>query len=578
MNEKINFLEPSTAQIRHQITNILESYNHDWDLIAELTQNSVDAIRLGAPVKGHMKLTICASEKRIILEDNGCGIPPGSLPNLLAPFSSNKFENPSLIGSKGVGVSFVIFSSATFQIETHHTEGAARASINGAWSWIEEQSEELPTLTFEHIDARKNTGTKVNITLPNSSSHEFFKLSIEQLEMILRTKTAIGDTRTIWGEEPKNDVLLTFTDLNGKKHEREIDCSYFLPTSKLSTSKYISLRDFQDWNTGDRTDAQKRAKLRDKLIYLDGEKEAAGRKIRYWACFVPKRQAWDTVSVASQLIGKEILDLNPLERSHKYEGAHYLFSGGMYTSTRSMPTGIRSDIIPRGSAGYLPNFFILVDDPQLSFDIGRKSIPGRQLGMLRDVAADVFRNFINSIKRYVSGEPEPGVDEWNRTAMFNEIRDMPDLQSTRTKFIKRPSSQEATIAAMFFEMIGRGDLDNFKPYISGYRNKYDLYSKYNNSDVVLEFKYKLSSLFRDFDNETKLADEVDIVVVWEITENDIEVLHSRGFELEQISEGLSGTKDKVFHYNLTLGSAKAIKVICLKLLVDENSVEVRTAC
>ena len=568
MTEQIDFLAPSTAQIRHQIKNILDSYNHDWDLIAELAQNSVDAIRLASPVKGHLKLQIDAPKKRIILEDNGCGIRSSELPGLLAPFSSDKFGDPTLIGHKGVGISFVIFSSAKFEIEAHHAKGSARASIDGAWAWVDAQTNELPKLEFEHIDSSISTGTRVSITLPDSASHDFFEHSIDQLEMILRTKTAIGDTRTIWGEEPKNDVLLAFTDLNGIVHEREIDCSYFLPISRLSASKYISLRDFQEWNTGDRTDAQKRAKLRDKLVYLDGEKVAGGRNIRYWACFVPKRQAWDKVSVTSKLIGQDILSLNPLQRSQAYEGAHYLLSGGMYTSTRSMPTGIRSDMIPRGSAGYLPNFFILVDDPQLSFDIGRKSIPGRQLGMLRNLAADVFRDFINSIKKYVSGEPELDFDEWNRTAMFNEIRDMPDLQSTRTKFIKRPSSQEATIAAIFFEMIGRGDLKNFQPYISGYRNKYDLYSKYKQADVVLEFKYKLSSLFVDFDNERKLADEVDIVVVWEITESDYDVLHSRGFDLERIDEGLSGITNNVFHYNLTLGPTKAIKIICLKHIVE----------
>ena len=307
----------------------------------------------------------------------------------------------------------------------------------------------------------------------------------------------------------------------------------------------------------------------DKVIYLEGKKEKAGRGIQYWACFVPKRSAWDQVSVNSGLIGREILDLNPLERTQEYGDAEYLFSGGMFTSTRGMPTGIRTDIRPKGSAGYLPNFFIIVDDPQLTFDIGRKSIPGRQLGMLRGVASEVFGDFRNSIQKYVSGEPDPDPGEgWNRTAMFNEIREMPNLDSPITKFQKRPSSQEATIAAMFFEQIGRGNLDDFRPYISGYRNKYDLYSKYNNSDVVLEFKYTLSSLFSDFDNETKLFDEVDIVVVWEIVAKDYEVVKSRGFDLQRVEEGLSERDTAIFHFLLSLGPTTPIQIICLKNLIE----------
>ena len=133
MTRQIDFLQPNVSQIRHQIKNILDSYNHDWDLIAELSQNSVDAITLLDPVKGHMKLEINAQKKRIVVEDNGCGISPDELPKLLAPFSSDKGQNQMLIGNKGVGISFVIFSSAIFQIETHHKDGSARASIKGAW-------------------------------------------------------------------------------------------------------------------------------------------------------------------------------------------------------------------------------------------------------------------------------------------------------------------------------------------------------------------------------------------------------------------------------------------------------------
>ena len=569
MPEQLDFLKPSITQIRHQIRNILHSYNHDWDLIAELAQNSVDAISLRAQGKGRMELEINASERRIVLKDNGCGISPNDLPNLLAPFSSDKYGQQLLIGQKGVGVSFVIFSSSVFEIETHHEDGSAKASINDAWAWVESQNDELPKLIFDHLEPREARGTKVSVTLPKEVERDFFNLSFEQLEMVLRTRTAFGDTRTIWGERPNKEVLLTFVDLNGQSKTRKVECSYFLPTSNLSAGQYISLKGFKAWNTGERTDAQKRRKLRDKLIQVDDQRDQAGRTIRYWACFAPTRRVWDVVSVKSKLISKEILDLNPLARIERYGDAEYLFSGGMYTSTRGMPTGIRSDMRPKGSAGYLPNFFIIIDDPLLSFDIGRKSIPGRQLGMLRDIASDVFRDLLNSIKRYIGGEPELDTDDWDRTATFNDIRGMPDLHSQTTRFMKRPSGQEATIVAIFFELLGRGDLKEFQPYVSGYKNKYDLYSMYKRTDVVVEFKFALSSLFRDFDNENKLFDEVDIVVVWEVVEDDYDVVHNHGIDLEKIHEGLSETSDSMFHYRLVLGPTKPIKVMCLKDLVEK---------
>ena len=568
MLQQLNFLTPSIGQIRHQVSNILESYNHDWDLIAELAQNSVDAIRLRPQVRGKLQLEINAPEKRIVINDNGCGISPKSLPNLLAPFASDKSGKPLLIGQKGVGISFVIFSSSVFEIETHHEDGSARASILDAWAWVQSHDNKLPKLSFEEIASHGARGTTISVTLPPEDGREFFTLNAEQLIMILRTKTAIGDTQTIWRQVQNNKMSLTFVNLDGKRVVRDVNTSYMLPNSKLSKSKYIYLNEFKTWNTVDRTDSQKRRKLRDKLVLVSDQKEQAGRTIRYWACFAPSRKAWDLVSINSKLISKEILDLSREQRTNEYGSAEYLFSGGMYTSTKGMPTGIRSELRPRGSAGYLPNFFIIIDDPQLSFDIGRKSIPGRQLGMLRNISSDVFRDLLNNIKKYIGGEPELDTDDWDKTATFEDIRNMPDLYAENTRFTKRPSGQEATIVAMFFELLGSGNLGDFKPYVSGYKNKYDLYSKYKKSDVVIEFKFALSSLFRDFGDERKLFDEVDIVVVWEIVEDDYDVVHNQGIDLEKIETGLSETSESIFHYRLVLGPTKPIKVICLKYLVE----------
>jgi molecular chaperone HtpG len=40
-----NFLQQGVSHIRQSIIDIDDSYNNDWDILAELIQNSVDAIR-----------------------------------------------------------------------------------------------------------------------------------------------------------------------------------------------------------------------------------------------------------------------------------------------------------------------------------------------------------------------------------------------------------------------------------------------------------------------------------------------------------------------------------------------------
>ena len=56
------FLQPDNEQIRHQVRGVLDSYSHEWDLLSELLQNSIDEIREKSSGKGHILLLIDALE------------------------------------------------------------------------------------------------------------------------------------------------------------------------------------------------------------------------------------------------------------------------------------------------------------------------------------------------------------------------------------------------------------------------------------------------------------------------------------------------------------------------------------
>ena len=229
---------------------------------------------------------------------------------------------------------------------------------------------------------------------------------------------------------------------------------------------------------GDKSDTEKRRKLSNKIVWQVGKDYKAGRDIRYWSCFVPNRAVWDKLSEIKGLNDeKDELEIIPGEL---FTG--YTFSGGLYTSSKGMPTGIYLDLKPRGSAGYVPNFFIIIEDPSLSFDIGRKAIQTRQQGMLREIAYAEFREYINTVVKYLSGaidDPDPIYD---REELFEEIKSLPDLDFEESIFLKRPNGQEATVAGMFFEQLGKGRFGEFRPFISGYRGRYDLYGKLRNSE------------------------------------------------------------------------------------------------
>lgn len=558
---QIAFLQPDPEQIRHQIRGILDSYSHEWDLLAELTQNAVDAIARQRPVKGHVHLEIDAPNRKITIRDNGCGIDPADLPRLLRPFGSDKMRDSSQIGQKGVGLTFVIFSTTSFEIETHHINGSQRAAIHGARGWVDLGGDEQLLVNLEDI-AQSENGIVISITIADEN-HALWNLSHAELEYLLRTRTALGNTAHIWGGSLNCDFTLIHTDLSGDKWAAERECDYMLPTASLPDHEQISLEAFQIWmGEKDRDDVEKRRKLKDKVIFNSGKVNQAGRTINYWACFVPNRAFWRDLSARAGLHSEE--------EEEPENGTDYKFSGGLLTSTKGMPTGISLDLKPRGSAGYVPNFFIVIEDPSLSFDIGRKAIQGRQQGMLREIAYGQFREFISIASKYIGGSISDGPSPYDREELLEEIKSLPDLNSPLSRFVKRPNDQEATVAAMFYEQLGQGKFEGFEPYISGYRAKYDLFGRIGKRSFSIEFKFALSGLFKDFSDERKLFSEIDVVVVWDVFEHDWKEVSRRGLELQECKEGGVTQIEKRFpvvHYKLYIDGSKPIEIVCIRRIV-----------
>lgn len=563
------FLTPDTDQIKHQIRGILDSYSHDWDVLAELGQNSIDAICRKGPTRGHINITVDSPNKTIEFSDNGSGIDPNQLQRLLRPFATDKRGMENQIGQKGVGLTFVLFSSAVFEVESHHAAGSVKAKVTGANAWLHSEDDGELLAEISEIAANPETGFRIKVRLVNEV-HPLWDLSFAQILFAIRTRTALGNTDYIWDKELNCDFKIKHLDASGMSRERESDCKYLLPVEGLKGEDAISIDDYIDWRSSDdRSDQEKRRKLFNKIVYRSGKKYQAGRQLRYWACFVPNRAQWAKLSKFHGIdIEEEVDDISADESFNGFN-----FTGGLFTSSKGMPTGIYLDIKPRGSAGYVPNFFILIEDPSLSFDIGRKAIQARQQGMLRDLAYEQFREFLRTTVKYISGSVEDPDPVYDREELFEEIKSLPDLESGSSRFVKRPNAQEATVAAMFFEQLGKGSFGEYQPYISGYKGRYDLYGRLNKRSNVLEFKFDLSGLFRDFTDEKKMFDEVDTLVLWEITERDRKLAANRGLTISEIESGVLNSTPSRFpgaHYKINLDTVKSIEILSMKKIVKPD--------
>jgi molecular chaperone HtpG len=386
-----------------------------------------------------------------------------------------------------------------------------------------------------------------------------FELDLKQLENLLRTKTAVGSTKRIWETKDQNDLSLSVRYASGKIESSVFECQFLLPTE--DAKKSLSLDAYREWAAdGTKSDEQKRRKLKDALLFHSGSRIQSGREIRYWSCMAPSRKHWAQFAVEKGLIdASEEDDAEP-------EQWFFVQFGEVFLSTKYMPTGVTIELRPPGEAGYTENFFIIIEDESLSFDIGRKGIAPRTAGVLRKIAQDEFREYLK-FKRFLRGEATTNTSVFEREKLFEEIRGLPDLKCDRSRFIKRPNGQEATVAALFYEQLGKGGFVGFKPLISGYRDRYDLTGRYDNKNLILEFKFDLSGLFSDFTSARKMFDEVNVLIVWEITEVDRKKAQDRGIEIDEIDAEES---DRIFPDSdtlLSIDSVAPIEVVQLKKLL-----------
>lgn len=533
MSEVIsNFLAPSINQIRRSIRGIDDSYNNFWDILAELIQNSVDAIRKSENAAcGEIVLHIDCQKGEISIKDNGCGIAADKLIELLRPFSTDKADDETQIGEKGVGLKFAYFQSNFFSIRTGNAGETSYVEIKDARLWKQQTNDEQLSLVFEK---EEDTFVGTEIVLRGIENEQLFSLSIPQMKYIIRTRTAAGNTTAIWANIDPINITLDMKDYNGASETAQLDYKFCLPTENLSPNDQIDLDEFEEWlHAGDRTDLDKRNKLRDKVITARGTILHQGyRNINYWVCFLPSRSIWEKLSVNSSLASSELLS----DENWLNEKGVVLYRPGIFTSVKGMPTGINVEHPSTGYAGYWSNIFILFEDQALKFDIGRKSIHGLTSNIYRGHAKDIFNRFLQYVVKYVSGSVEPQAAEWNKEALIEEIKQLPNLNSNITKFIKNPKDQEASVAAIFYELIGSGRITDVEPIISGYRNKYDLYAKWNNRTVIIEFKAHLKNVVKDFDDARKMFDEMDYIVCWEVTDEDIAKLHQLSIAVEEVHE------------------------------------------
>jgi hypothetical protein len=571
--------------LRAQAQNILDSYAHPWDILAEGTQNSVDAIDQHAAQKSncvkHIAIVFDCKLRSIEICDTGIGMSLEDLRQVLAPGKSLKRGKANLKGEKGVGLSFMVFASNKFRIETCDGKQTTSVEIHNANKWIVGQEKEQPKFRnvrtqgpSEYRGSKNYTRVFVgDIPSKAEADEDVFNYTKERLVHVLRSKTAIGNTYALFndGKRPTVDVRveLEYTNDGGVRSTAEtVDYCYASPADYLKPADVIKWSTYQEL----RAQAKERT-LKGKCLVRNGEGVSDSAKKFRWFALATSRRTYDRISEERNLRTETTNDVEP----------------GIYVSTRGMPTGIQLAPPRSQQAAYWPSFFILIEYDAIRWDLGRKFVGGRIAEMLKKVALrDIFNTTVDHIAQFIEGGASEvaGLESEKQLEQIKEdIRKTPDLNCASIQYGKEPREEQGVLA-MFHELVAAGPLKNYSVRRSSARETYDAFVHYTVSkadlpkkaadrigketaeyDFFMEFKFEASGLLADLENR-KRARDIKLLVCWQINKAAFE---DQNIAVEQIDQDESifvgATHQLVFSNRFMWGGENKLHVICLKDLL-----------
>jgi len=596
----MDFLQQrSISAIKRELENIRDSYHHYWDLLAEMLQNSRDAI-IRAKDEGNtgpffIKIRIDAAHRLIEVFDNGIGIKAERIQDILAPGGGDKIDRPSEVGEKGVGLTYAVFSGDLFEIESSIASGEHFIGIvKNARSWLDDSgngTEELPEYRDESngqgyvihsqsheiegsvYPVRSFTRIAVSSIPPTDAENDIFNMSPDQLKFIICTRTAVGVTHKLFSHNWQSEFDTYFDYSLGNGHGRSVikmDAGF--PMVHNYVARSLRLDDvLQAFVTRD--EGAKRRFLNQSAVWAIDEQGEGEDVIRVYGVMMPGNGVFSQIS-------KGVLRLAEAT-ANEDDVSLGIFHSGIFVATKGMPTGVE---IPPGPGGSHITFYqrclFIVESDSIRFDLGRKSMHWRTRTKLQAAVTKLFKK-LEVLATYQSDERPKQNDsaEQTETKAAREARirsewdrytGLVNLNVTHIPYAKVPDGQEAAVAAIFHELLGAGYWSKYTPLHTGYAAQYDLHALYRKNDgeeperLLIEFKYTLESIINDLIQQRKHLDDIHLLVVWDANE---QMLRDSNFDLNR---AINPTYEGVTHiisipqfYGLA-----PIPVIILKTVLD----------
>jgi hypothetical protein len=555
--------------------NVLASYHHATDLLAEALQNATDAIDARSDTEPEaprrLRIDFDAAAKSFSVTDTGTGLSESDLKIIFRPNISFKVGTLARgragrsRGEKGVGLSFLLLACDRLTIQTCMGKHRYDAVIEGAASWARGAGEIPPPkglLQRSNPDTELDSDAYTKISLHeihiDSFDRDLFQMPPAELVWILRTRTAVGNTAPLFAEKGHKgpaDVKVTLGYRDPDGTQRDDVCVPFL----YATPEEL-LREAEGGThvyTFEELSRLKRAELRRRtrqgaMRYLTSK--PTGDHVAYLYLF-----AMDGNTMNAQL---ELLrDRTGWAPTDDWQG--------FTVATRNMPTGVPlsmgRSVSPRG---YERRLFALIQYDVITLDVGRKSLPGGTVKFLNAMLREAWEKVSVTVKRMA---PAPRNVKAGQLAFNRQLRaalGLPDLGAD-VPYLKVPD-RDIGVSSLFHELIGSRfpQLAHLRPLTAGVFRDADAFiypHKPNGADPLhVLFGVTPSDIVDEVENNEINAMTAGLAVVWTLTSPEGE--SAEGVEIAETSQDEDGATHLMLFDGLA-GREEPLRTIVLEHLL-----------
>lgn len=564
------------AAKKREIKNILKSYVSNYDPFSELIQNAMDAAEkraiVNADVGAKIAIIINLQENSVEVIDNGVGFEEAEFRSFLAPNISFKSGGKTR-GNKGVGVTYVAYGFNDITIRTKNKHFSFQGRMRRGREWIEDSSGTVSRPVVEKVTTssslfdQQDQGTSFKIEFTGkhvrpSNLGWYQAQTPEQWLYLLLIKTPLGAISLPSLNAANVSCDLLVVDKAGNVETRSsIDARYKYPHLEIKASQHLSeivrvqtsalaagkdpskaVEKYKKSNGLYRIystdDLARTASLSEEQLTLLKQYETTG-----YGYFTYSTEVWDQLNDKKAGLRKGLR----------------IIRGGLQIACNGMVQGEMVTIPLTKSIGHQNQTHVVIHFSGAEPDLGRKGFQPEleqlaealSVGVVRELSARRHEFLKSDSGAQADIDKEIKVHEWLKSLERHE-EDFP-LELKSDKFFlptKRISvscvpQTEQDVVVLFNQLIAGGVIRGIRLLSTSQSSQYDgvfrfvaeepfsnlvfsedvnplgvhqegLTKAYKTQPKVLEYKFNLDGLIREFESGYKHENDLDLAIFWEI--------------------------------------------------------------